>query len=214
MQKKNPFIIVLVVLALFAAGGFAYQLNSNKILKGELARSQEEADSRISNLEKQLEKLEVKEVEPKRTTQFMKEEDLLANFFAEPPTMIAPNAADEPSTEEVKSGPSLLVTPEVFDLGQISKADGTATATFTLANDGSKPLTISYAFSSCGCTVAPLKDEKILQPGESFPLEVTYDPNFYGPKYELGPIEKTVTVLSNYAVRPFYKVKLKANVVP
>lgn len=215
MQKKNLLIIGFAGLALLSTGAFAYQLNSNQQLKSKLAENQEDIPLDDTVQTGKATKYDASvNVKSKPTTRFIDEADLLADFFAEPPTMIAPDTANEPNIDEVKSGPSLLVTPQVFDLGQISKADGFATATFTLKNEGNKPLTISYAFSSCGCTVAPLKDEKILQPGESFPLEVTYDPNYYGPHYELGPIEKTVTVLSNYTVRPFYKVKLKANVVP
>ncbi len=202
MKNKTPFIIGLVIITLLTVSGFAYQINSNTALKSELAQNQEDADTKIATLKKELSNLKKKaEVKPKQVAKPIDEADLLANLFAIPP-----------ATEEATSGSSLLITPEIFDLGQISKADGIATATFDLKNNGIKPLTISYAFSSCGCTVAPLKDEKILQPGETFPLEVAYDPNYYGSKYDLGSIEKTVTVLSNYAAKPFYKVKLKANV--
>ena len=45
-------------------------------------------------------------------------------------------------------------------------------------------------------------------------MEVTYDPNYYGPQYELGAIEKTITIISSDTSRSFYKVKLKANVTP
>ncbi len=215
MEKKNLLIIGFASLALVGAVGFGHQFRSNQILKDQINQSQDEADTRISDLEEKLDRLKKGEIEAKPATEFLSEEDLLANFFEVAPKPVEINTESEVANDsKVIAGPSLLVTPEVFDLGQISKSDGVAIATFDLKNNGSKPLTISYAFSSCGCTVAPLKEEKVLEPGETFPLEVSYDPNFYGPKYELGPIEKTVTILSNYSARPFYKVKLKANVTP
>lgn len=214
MKQRNLFIIGLSVLVLLAAGAFAYQFRSNQILKTQLTEKQEEADSKISSLEEKLARLREGEAMVQPATEFMNEEDLLANFFESTPVMVTPGAEEDVDKNGIKAGPSLLVTPETFDLGQISKAEGPAVATFELKNNGGKPLTISYAFSSCGCTVAPLKEEKILQPGETYPMEVSYDPNFYGPEFELGPIEKTVTILSNYNSRPFYKVKLIANVSP
>lgn len=214
-MKKNFPLIIIILIGIFAA----YLMTSNASLKASITETQDADNDRIEELEKKLDALTQPQQDPvdiqvskaAETPQFMDEDALLDSFFAGNPS---PIITEIDSSEDSKSGPVLTVDPEVFDLGTISKQDGLATATFNLLNEGGSDLTISYAFTSCGCTVAPLKEEKVLKPGESYPLDVSYDPNFYGPNFELGYIEKTVTILSNYSAKPFYKVKLKANVTP
>lgn len=78
---------------------------------------------------------------------------------------------------------------EVIDYGTISKgSDGLRVFHFT--NTGDAPLIITDVKSSCGCTI-PKKPNGPVAPGESSTIEVKYDTN------RIGPIRKTVTVLSN-----------------
>ncbi len=192
---------------------------SNASLKASITDSQASDNKRIEDLEAKLDamskpKKSAPRIETPKTEQsptIMNEDELLESFFA---VGASPVITEIDKSEDDKSGPVLSVTPELFDLGNIRKQDGLATATFILKNEGGSDLTVSYAFTSCGCTATPLKEGKVLTPGETFPLEVTYNPNFYGPNLELGAIKKTVTILSNYSAKPFYKVKLKANVSP
>lgn len=214
MPKRNFTLIILSVISLLMAGSTVYLLSQTSSLKADLIEIEQQSETERIELENEIEQLKEKKA-ASTTTYNIKtpdnnplQEDVEA-IIAE--TLKTTQLNDSPS-ESVKTGPILKVTPEVFDLGTISKAKGVVTATFELSNVGTSDLDISYAFTSCGCTVAPLKEERILKPGETFPLEVTYDPNFYGPEYELGPIEKTVTIISNSTGANFYRVKLKAMV--
>ncbi len=242
MIKKNPLLIVLIALlsiSLIIAGQLYL---SNSELKADITQIQDGSEERIKKLEAKLDAmLEADEPTQKPTLlaqatsevegfdlnsipalanqegmELISEDELLENFFAEAPTLLHGGTSPEelPSDNEPLTGPILEVNPSVFDLGEISKQGGLVTANYELKNAGSSDLVISYAFTSCGCTVAPIKESVTLAPGDSYPLEVSYDPNFYGPHYELGAIEKSITILSNYSANPFYKVKLTANVTP
>lgn len=229
LTKQTTFIALSVFVFLIMGGGVFYLAHSNHKLQATILESQTEAKDQIENL-----KTEIKNLKEEKTSNnaftiadlmegtselnekdqvnagasTMKEEDLLGNFFAETPTLIE-NQAGESSTAQ-----QLVVTPETFDLGQISKQGGVATAQFELKNEGERDLDITYTLSSCGCTTTPLPEDLVLKPGESYTLEANYDPNFYGPEYELGPIEKTITLISNDASQPFKKLKIIANVAP
>lgn len=78
---------------------------------------------------------------------------------------------------------------EVIDYGSISKG-GDGLRVFHFTNTGDAPLIITDVKSSCGCTI-PKKPSGPIAPGESSTIEVKYDTN------RVGPIRKTVTVLSN-----------------
>ncbi len=62
-----------------------------------------------------------------------------------------------------------------------------ASYTFTLKNNGAKPLIIEQATAQCGCTT-PVYDKKPILKGKSSPLVVTYN------AANAGPFTKTVTV--------------------
>lgn len=98
------------------------------------------------------------------------------------------------------------------DWGDINIAGGDVTQVFTLTNSESEPMLLSGAVTSCMCTTADfiLSDASrsgefgmhggpdwshMVQPGESFDVEVTFDPMAHGPT-ATGPINRTVNVLS------------------
>ncbi|MGB0884474.1 MAG: DUF1573 domain-containing protein [Flavobacteriales bacterium] len=77
----------------------------------------------------------------------------------------------------------------VHNYGSIDySADGTCEFTFT--NTGDKPLIISRAKGSCGCTVPTYSREPIM-PGKSGEIKVKYDTK------RPGNFTKSVTVYSN-----------------
>ncbi len=238
-MKKDHLIIAALALTLIGVGiSTAYLARSNSKLQANLLEMQSDSEERIQALEEEIERSskevegasslslqelmaavdnqdqEIENPETQTAPQIISETDLLQNYFADTPLVATTETEDQNPENEVVDGPVLKVEPEVFELGEISKQDGIATATFDLKNEGTSDLTITYAFTSCGCTLAPLDEEVTLKPGESYPLQVTYDPNFYGPNYELGEIEKNVTILSNYSRDSFKKVSIKANVIP
>ena len=72
-----------------------------------------------------------------------------------------------------------------------------ATATFTIKNDGDKPLVISNATTSCGCTVADWTKTPIA-PGATGTVSSTFDAK------ALGHFYKDIGVYCNAADRPIY----------
>jgi len=72
------------------------------------------------------------------------------------------------------------------DFGKIKQNDP-ATVTFTVKNNGTNPLIITAAKSSCGCTVAEYTKEPI-KPNESGIVKATYN------SARVGPFNKSVTV--------------------
>ena len=72
-----------------------------------------------------------------------------------------------------------------------------ATATFTVKNDGNKPLVISNVTTSCGCTVADWTKEPIA-PGATGVVTSTFDAK------ALGHFYKDIGVYCNASDRPIY----------
>jgi hypothetical protein len=98
-------------------------------------------------------------------------------------------------TEIQKSeGAGLVFESETIDYGTIQKgADGKRE--FVLTNNGTKPLIISNAQGSCGCTV-PSKPEGPIAPGAKATIGVKYDTT------RLGAFTKTITITSNASDTP------------
>jgi len=109
---------------------------------------------------------------------------------------MALNAQDKVAKIEFKES--------TIDYGEVAKgSDGIRVFEFT--NTGNAPLVISNVSSSCGCTI-PKKPEKPIQPGDTGTIEVKYDTN------RVGPIRKTITVMSN-AETPTIALKIKGKVL-
>lgn len=107
--------------------------------------------------------------------------------------------------------PSLICAqPAVFfdhteaDLGTILWKEP-ATATFTIANRGDKPLIISYAGTDCGCTVAKWTETPI-EPGKSGEITATFDAGL------LGRFQKSIGIYTNADDAPYY-LTLRGHVV-
>ncbi len=91
-------------------------------------------------------------------------------------------------------GAGIVFENETIDYGTIQKgADGKRE--FVLTNNGTKPLTITNAQGSCGCTV-PTKPDGPIAPGAKASIGVKYDTN------RVGPFTKTVTITSNASDTP------------
>ena len=91
-------------------------------------------------------------------------------------------------------GPGMVFENETIDYGVIDQnADGQRE--FALTNNGNKPLIITNAQGSCGCTVPDAPKEPIA-PGTKAVIKVKYDTN------RVGSFTKTVTVTSNASTTP------------
>jgi hypothetical protein len=112
---------------------------------------------------------------------------------------------DVVKTEVQKTdGAGLVFESDVIDYGTIQKgADGKRD--FVLTNNGTKPLTITNAQGSCGCTV-PTKPDGPVAPGAKATIGVKYDTN------RVGPFTKTITITSNASETPKV-LTIKGNVV-
>lgn len=87
-----------------------------------------------------------------------------------------------------QTGPKIEFKQEIIDYGTVSK-DESGLRVFEFTNIGDSPLTITDVKSSCGCTV-PSRPTEAIDPGKTGKIEVKYNMN-------PGPINKTITVMSN-----------------
>lgn len=62
-----------------------------------------------------------------------------------------------------------------FDYGEIKEDGGAAMARFEARNVGDEPVVVVEVMTSCGCTT-PYFDRKPIKAGETFCLEIRYDP--------------------------------------
>jgi len=99
----------------------------------------------------------------------------------------AQNAAPQPADNP--NAPVITFEKTTHDYGTVTKG-GDGTCEFKFKNNGIEPLILSNVSSSCGCTVPEWPREPILR-GKSAAIKVKYDTN------RIGPINKTVTVMSN-----------------
>lgn len=99
---------------------------------------------------------------------------------------------------------SVQIIDSAYDFG--TAVEGTKVAyNYRFKNTGKKPLIISAAHASCGCTV-PEKPEEPIQPGETGVLKVVFNT-----ASRPGPAHKTITVVSN--AYPAFPVLLLKGVV-
>lgn len=110
------------------------------------------------------------------------------------------------SPEQLANAPVASFEPKTFDFGEMNQGDKKS-HTFTLTNDGKSELIIRRVRSSCGCTaVAPSK--KVIAPGESAPIKVTFDS-----RGKRGRQSKSITVITNDPKTPTTTLRISSNVV-
>ena len=74
------------------------------------------------------------------------------------------------------SGPIIQIRPTEYDWGTVIYGQ-VARQTFQITNNGDQPLEIQRLSTSCGCTQAFMAEsDKIIAPGASADLLVTFDP--------------------------------------
>lgn len=103
------------------------------------------------------------------------------------------------------NGAGMVFVTETIDYGTVAyNSDGKREFVFT--NNGNKPLIITNAQGSCGCTV-PTYPKEPIAPGAKGVIGVKYDTN------RVGPFTKTVTISSNATGQPTKVLTIKGNVV-
>ncbi|MFV7234485.1 DUF1573 domain-containing protein [Flavobacterium sp. ZB4R12] len=103
------------------------------------------------------------------------------------------------------SGAGMVFVNEVIDYGTIAhNADGKREFVFT--NNGTKPLIITNAQGSCGCTV-PTSPKEPIAPGARGVIGVKYATD------RVGAFTKTVTITSNAEGQPTKVLTIKGTVL-
>jgi hypothetical protein len=126
--------------------------------------------------------------------------------------MIAGSAAtQEPDVpvlvEAHEPGPHVVVANPELDLGRMVEGE-TATATFTLRNEGTQVLEIEGVRSSCGCTTVKLTDEqKHVPPGGEVKIVAKFNST-----RRSGVQQKVVTVTTNDPKKRSVRLRFKAYV--
>ncbi|MCL4806091.1 MAG: DUF1573 domain-containing protein [Anaerolineae bacterium] len=74
--------------------------------------------------------------------------------------------------------PSISLSEWSYDFGKIGPTD-IVQRTFVIRNDGEAPLTISRAYTTCGCTTAKIS-ASVIPPGKVAIVEIVFDAGFHG----------------------------------
>ena len=106
------------------------------------------------------------------------------------------------------AAPALQVDKTEWKMGKVPRNDR-RTYLFTLRNTGDEPLVISQIRPSCMSCLGRIEGDKTLKPGETRPLEVSYQAiDAYGQH------TMSVTIHSNDPERPLLRLRLSVEVVP
>ena len=73
--------------------------------------------------------------------------------------------------------PSISLSEWSYDFGKIGPTD-VVQRTFVIRNDGEAPLTISRAYTTCGCTTAEIS-ASVIPPGKVAMVELVFDAGFH-----------------------------------
>lgn len=121
---------------------------------------------------------------------------------------------DMSSGEAAKNfGPKIEVDQKSYDLGIVKYGD-VARHTFKIKNAGTKNLEILKLSTSCGCTKASIVDEdKIILPGKSVDMLVTFDPAVHKDDTDLGILKRIVYIRTNDSENKEVEVEITANVL-
>jgi hypothetical protein len=103
-----------------------------------------------------------------------------------------------------QNAPKLVLEDAIHDFGVVVKGDVVEWA-YSLKNAGTADLTITDARPSCGCTVAQW--DKVIKPGETGKVTAKLETKDFK-----GPINKTITIVSNDPETPQARLFLKATV--
>ncbi len=93
--------------------------------------------------------------------------------------MDAPGTPKKPIPFLPKDGPqpAILIPTASYDFGSIGATD-VVTHDFVIANTGEAPLTISRAYTTCGCTTADITSA-VIPPGETAIVTLRLDAGFH-----------------------------------
>lgn len=115
-----------------------------------------------------------------------------------------------PARDSIKANGAIFhfEEPDLYDFGNITEGKS-VTHEFIFTNVGARPLTITDAMASCGCTT-PIWPKEPVMPGKQGKITVTYHSAGHA-----GPFIKNIFISSN-AITPgqSYVLHIKGNVIP
>ena len=115
--------------------------------------------------------------------------------------------------QKQKIGPSIKIESPSFDFGTVIFGD-VPEHKFIVKNVGSKDLKILRLSTSCGCTKAFMSEkDKVIAPGKSVEMKVTFNPAVHKDSTDLGALTRTIYVKSNDASNQEVEAIIKAYVV-
>jgi hypothetical protein len=103
-------------------------------------------------------------------------------------------------------GAGMTFVSETIDYGTIA-ANSDGKREFVFTNNGNKPLIITNAQGSCGCTV-PTYPKEPIAPGAKAVIGVKYDTSRAG-----QPFQKNITIISNAEGQPSKILYIKGTVL-
>lgn len=121
--------------------------------------------------------------------------------------------ADNISDDIVVSGPVVEISSPNHDFGEVIYGD-VVSHTFVIQNNGDEPLEILKLSTSCGCTKASVAEaDKIIQPGDSIDMLVTFDPAVHKDDSDLGELTRIIYIVTNDLKNSETEAVITANVV-
>ena len=104
--------------------------------------------------------------------------------------------------------PSLVVNERFYDFGSIGPSD-VVTREFVVANQGEAPLTISRAYTTCGCTTADFT-ASVIPPGKVAVITLRFDAGFHDTAGQT--VRRGIIIESNDPERPSAEIWVEAAV--
>jgi hypothetical protein len=98
--------------------------------------------------------------------------------------------------------------PYSWDFGKVSEGE-VLQHTYVLKNDSPVTLQIIRIQTTCGCTISKAPEKKVIPPGESVDIQVSFNTRGYS-----GIVEQVVYVHTDRQDSPIIKFTLKADVYP
>jgi transcriptional regulator len=129
----------------------------------------------------------------------------VALLIAIPAALAQVPVEERPASATQTAAPKLEVSTSLWDFGQ-KWAGEKAETTITLKNVGDAPLRIEKVKTSCGCTAASVK-KKLLEPGESEDVKVTYDTN-----KAVETVSQKIHIHSNDPTSPVVTIEVKGQI--
>jgi len=104
--------------------------------------------------------------------------------------------------------PEIAINERFYDFGSIGPTD-VVTREFVVANLGEAPLTISRAYTTCGCTTADFT-ARVIPPGKVVLISLRFDAGFHDTAGQ--SVRRGIIIESNDPERPSAEIWVEASV--